>query len=139
MDLMANRRLLPRQYFTLIILTLIYFNSYSKGKHFEFTLTGKVTTKNGLTLVNQKIIVKFNNKIDTLTTDSEGRYSYTYSWGTPCATGVTSKIRKQLIIRKPKKIKYLYFHYGSNTIKVKNKPETLPDIEDKKLLNLTFK
>lgn len=123
--------------FFVLVFLVLSVGSLSKGKYWEYTLTGKATLDDKV-LINQKITVKFKNTTDTILTDSEGNYSYTYGWGTPCVSGVKGQARRWQIQRKNRKPKYLYFYYHGSYIKLRNNPEKLPDAGDKKLLALTF-
>lgn len=103
---------------TIILLTINPMDGFAKGLSGSYTLSGVAMTKRGDTLRNERLLMSFNDKTDTLFTDWNGHYQVIIPYGTACP----SNVKRYQLSRLTRKMnpKYISFSFNKNSVKVKN-------------------
>jgi hypothetical protein len=115
----------------------------AKGRGGTYILAGVAFSQSGDTLKNQSFLMYFNDRVDTIHTDSKGWYQTKICWATACPSGhLHWQTRRATRKMNPEDI---YFSYEGNTIKIKNewkkflKAEWMEHQNNTELANLFFR
>jgi len=129
-------------YFILLLtfLTVKSADSLAEGLEGNYMMTGYALTDNGDTLKKVQIIVYYEDEVDTLHTDSNGKYITKIYWVTACPSGNSPSQTKKL--NKKFNSEFIYFRFKDTKIKIKNDWENYignnADSQKTKIENLTF-
>lgn len=104
--------------FVFFVSFFLPFKSFATGIFGEYTLLGKVISKNGKLLKNSQILIYFGSKKDTLLTNSDGVFRAQIPWSSTCNS------RKKRWISNFENLKtnprFIRFKFKNSNFKFKN-------------------